>query len=192
MGALVAELQPPGPWTSTGTEPAVPEGAITFRLVADLLATASGTRPLLQAPAASWPKQTALAPFILIPLIVTVVPPPTPPWEGLIALGRGVYENSGAWLASLQPAEVCTCTGTTPVPPGAVTETDVPVLLTAVGVTGPEAHEPDTVPKQTSSTPVKLTPPILTFVPAVPASGVTLEGRAADSWGRVGALLTGV
>src|SRR5271154_6924338 len=74
------------------------------------------------------PNMTALAPVSSVPVIVTEVPPPVGPLEGLteVTVGTATYVKSSAGLAKLVPPAVVTVTSTLPAaPPGLVTMIDV-------------------------------------------------------------------
>ena len=79
--ATVAALVPPGVVTVRSTAPADPAGAVAVICVAET------TVKLL---AAVPPNLTSVAPLRFGPLIVTTVPPPVGPEDGLIEVTEGV------------------------------------------------------------------------------------------------------
>ena len=82
MNSSAAEevLVPAGEMTIMSTVPTVPAGEVTVSCVAE---------PTMKFVAALGPKSTALAPIRLVPVRVTLVPPPVGPPDGLTALTVG-------------------------------------------------------------------------------------------------------
>jgi hypothetical protein len=80
---------PPGPVTVTSTVPADPAGAVAVICVAELT---------VKLVAGVDPKLTAVAPVKLVPEIVTEVPPPLDPTDGLAETTEGGPEPNDTAL----------------------------------------------------------------------------------------------
>ena len=82
MNALCVETVPAGVVTLTQAAPAVPDG-----VVAEIAVALMTVRPVAAVP----PMSTEVAPVNPVPIIVTVVPPATGPYVGvmLVKVGRG-------------------------------------------------------------------------------------------------------
>ena len=132
----------------------VPAGAITVMLVS--LFT-------LKLVAAVEPNMTLVAPVKPLPVMVTLVPPVTGPFVGLmlLMLGAVVYVNSSFAFTVEVPLAVVTVISTVPVPAGAITVMLVS-LFTLKLVAAVE-------PNLTLVVPVKPVPVMVTLVP--PARG---------------------
>ena len=151
--ADVADV-PPAVVTVISTAPAPPAGEVAVIWVAELT---------VKAVAAVAPNLTAVAPLRLVPVMITVVPPPVGPALGAIDVTEGAptYVNWSAAEMVETPPGVVTRTSITPEPAGAVAVMDVDELNVKL-VAG-------VAPKLTAVTPVKLVPVMVTAVP--PACG---------------------
>ena len=106
------------------------------------------------------PKETALAPVKLLPVIVTVVPPPVGPEPGLTAvtLGKATNVNRSADEVLDVPPAVVTLISIVPAASAGLAA----VIRVAEFTVKLDALVP---PKETAVAPVKLLPVIVTVVP---------------------------
>jgi len=152
--AALVGLVPPKWVTVTSTVP-VPAGEIAAIDVA-----LSTTTERASAPPKRTSAPTLKAVMKLVPVIVTLVPPPAGPLFGEIDVTVGLvkYVNWSAALVALVPPAVVTVTSTVPVPAGTMALIELALLTTADCASA--------LPNLTAVAPMKLVPVIVTAVPA--------------------------